>query len=131
MMIFLELSFAFSLGGWAYVGIELLWRRRTHWSMFLTGGLCFTLLYALATLTSLPMLVQCALGALIITAVEFIVGCVVNLGLGWNVWDYSHNRFNLMGQICPAFTVLWFTLSWPAILLAKIIHLVISLAVKS
>jgi len=119
MVTFLELIFAFLLGGWAYAGIEVLWRGRTHWTMFLTGGLCFALLYALAARTSLPMLVRCALGALIITAVEFLVGCVVNLTLGWKVWDYSRNRFNLLGQVCLSFTGLWFALSWPALLLAQ------------
>ncbi len=118
----LELSFVFLLGGGTYAALEILWRRRTHWTMFLTGGLCFTLLYALATHTSFPMLVLCALGALIITTVEFLVGCVINLALGWNVWDYSHTRFNVLGQVCPFFTGVWFALSWPALLLAKVIH---------
>ncbi len=121
-MIFLELGFTFLLGGCAYAGIELLWRRRTHWTMFLTGGLCFALLYVLATRTSLPLLIQCALGALIITVVEFLVGCVVNLALGWQVWDYSRNRFNLLGQLCLSFTGLWFALSWPALLLAQVLY---------
>lgn len=121
-MIFLEWSFSFILGGGAYAGIEILWRKRTHWTMFLTGGLCFTLLYTLATHSTLPMLVQCALGALTITMVEFLVGCAVNLAFGWDVWDYSDNRFNLLGQVCPFFTGLWFALSWPALLLAQTIH---------
>lgn len=121
-MKYLEISTVFLLGGGVYAGLEILWRGYTHWTMFLTGGLCFTLLYALATLTTLPMLSLCALGALIITVVEFSVGCVVNLALGWNVWDYSHIRFNILGQVCPLFTALWFTLSWPALRLAKMIH---------
>ena len=62
---YLEWSFVFLLGGGVYAGLEILWRRRTHWTMFLTGGLCFTLLYTLTTHTALPMLIQCALGALI------------------------------------------------------------------
>jgi len=121
-MVYLELSFVFLLGGGVYAGLEILWRRYTHWTMFLTGGLCFTLLYALATRTSLPMLTLCALGALIITTVEFLVGCVVNLTLGWNVWDYSRARYNLLGQVCPLFTGVWFALSWPALRLAQVIH---------
>ncbi len=119
---YLEWSFVFLLGGGVYAGLEILWRRRTHWTMFLTGGLCFTLLYTLTTHTALPMLIQCALGALIITAVEFLVGCVVNLALGLKVWDYSRIRFNLLGQVCPFFTGLWFALSWPAFLLSQAIH---------
>ena len=121
-MKYLEISSAFLLGGGVYAGLEILWRSYTHWTMFLTGGLCFSLLYALATQTSLPMLTKCALGALIITTVEFFVGCLINLALGWNVWDYSHFRFNLLGQVCPLFTGLWFALSWPALRLAQMIH---------
>ena len=121
-MKYLELNFTFLLGGAVYAGIEILWRGYTHWTMFIAGGLCFTLLYVLTTHTSLPMLVQCVLGALIITTVEFLVGCVVNLALGWAVWDYSGNRFNLLGQVCLTYAGLWLLLCWPALLLAKAIH---------
>ncbi|MBS7397687.1 MAG: hypothetical protein KIG32_04615, partial [Ruminiclostridium sp.] len=31
--------------------------------------------------------------------------------LGWNVWNYERLPFNIMGQICPVFTVGWFFLS--------------------
>lgn len=121
-MIYLELNFAFLMGGVVYTGIEVLWRGCTHWTMFLAGGVCFTLLYVLTTRTSLPILIQCALGALIITTVEFLVGCVVNLALGWAVWDYSCNRFNLLGQVCLTYAGLWLMLSCPALLLARAIH---------
>ena len=33
-----------SSGGLTYVLIELLFRGRSHWSMFLVGGICFTLI---------------------------------------------------------------------------------------
>ena len=48
-----------------------------------------------------------------ITAVEFETGLLVNLTLGWGVWDYSDMPLNLMGQICPAFTLAWLALSVP------------------
>ena len=37
-------SILFYLGGSAYMGLELLWRGRSHGSMFLAGGLCFLLI---------------------------------------------------------------------------------------
>ena len=52
-------------------------------------------------------------GALIITLVELICGCIVNLKLGLDVWDYSHIPLNLFGQICLPFTLLWFLLCFP------------------
>ncbi len=32
-----------AIGGMGYVGLELVWRGRSHWSMFLAGGACFLL----------------------------------------------------------------------------------------
>lgn len=49
-------------------------------------------------------------GALIVTAYEFCVGMIVNVRLGWQVWDYSTLPGNIMGQICPVFTTAWFLL---------------------
>ena len=58
-----------------------------------------------------------AAGAIIITLLELIVGTIVNIILGWNVWDYSNLPGDLWGQICPQFTVLWFFLSAVAVYL--------------
>lgn len=60
---------------------------------------------------------QCLIGAGIITILEFITGLIVNIGLGWNVWDYSDRPFNLMGQICLQNSIYWIFLSGIAILL--------------
>ena len=51
---------------------------------------------------------QSGIGAVIVLAVEFISGCVLNLWLGLGVWDYSNQPGNVLGQICPAFGLLWF-----------------------
>ena len=37
-------SFLFYAGGVLYVLIELAWRGRSHWTMFVLGGLCFVYL---------------------------------------------------------------------------------------
>ena len=55
-----------------------------------------------------PVIVQAMIGALIVLAVEFVSGCVLNLWLGLGVWDYSNQPGNVLGQICPAFGLLWF-----------------------
>lgn len=60
---------------------------------------------------------QCLLGAGIITVLEFITGIIVNIILGWNVWDYSDRPFNLLGQICLKDSFYWIFLSGLAILL--------------
>lgn len=94
----------FAVGGSAYVGLELLWRRRSHISMFGAGGLCFLLLGKLGK-TPLPRPVQGLAGAGVITAVELGTGLLVNRD--YRVWDYREEPGNFMGQICPLFTALW------------------------
>ena len=56
----------------------------------------------------------CALG---ISAVEFLTGYLVNIILGWHVWDYSARPLNIMGQVCPLFSLFWLILSLPALAL--------------
>lgn len=101
----------FILGGYAYAMIEILFRGYTHWTMVLTGGACILTMYMLTDwLMSVPLVVGALMCALIITFYEFCVGIIVNLRLGWQVWDYSDMPGNILGQICPTFTILWFLL---------------------
>ncbi len=119
-----ELLAAFLLGGAAYGIVELAWRGRTHWTMVLTGGACFTFMY-LAAAGSLPPLVRYALCAAVTTAAELLVGAVVNLRLGWGVWDYSDRPFNLYGQVCAGYALLWLLLSVPGCALARLLRALI------
>ena len=57
-----------------------------------------------------PLWLQALCCAILVTAAEFVTGLVLNRWLGLGVWDYSHLPFNLMGQICPQFTALWWGL---------------------
>lgn len=101
------------LGGCAYLVIELLWRGFTHWSMFFLGGLCFVLVGALneRLLKDMSLIMQGLTGAALITGLEFAAGYVLNIKLGLNVWDYSDMPLNILGQICPYYSALWFVLS--------------------
>jgi uncharacterized membrane protein len=98
----------FILGAVGYAAMETIWRGHTHWSMMIAGGLCFILFSlaaeALRGRSILLKAVTCAVG---VTAIEFIFGVVFNIYLGMGVWDYSHVPFNIMGQICPMFSLLW------------------------
>lgn len=109
----------FLIGGIAYVGIELLWRGWSHWTMFFLGGLCFICCGLLNEVIPWEMALskQMFFGAIIITSLEFITGCIVNLWLGWNVWDYSNLPFNILGQICLIFFIAWYYISGLAIIL--------------
>ena len=105
----------FCVGGSAYVGLELLYRGRSHISMFLAGGVCFLLLGRLGRRIPLPL--RAVLGAGIITCVEFLTGLLVNRN--YQVWDYRDQPGNLMGQICPRFMLLWIPLSLLAMVLYR------------
>jgi len=117
-----EYSASFLIGGTLYSALEILWRGYTHWTMCMAGGICFSMIYALNDRAHWPFIGKCAYGATFITLVEFQIGCVVNLMLGWDVWDYSFVRGNIMGQICPRFTFVWFLLCIPGLYLSEFIR---------
>lgn len=114
-----EFMLLFNLGGFIYYMIEILARGYSHWCMYLLGGFCFVIVGLINERVSWDMLFQyqCLLGAGIITVLEFITGIIVNIILGWNVWDYSDRPFNLLGQICLKDSFYWIFLSGLAILL--------------
>ena len=83
----------FVLGGGAYGLMEILFRGHTHWTMLVTGGACaLTLFYLREWLLAQPL----------------AVSALANVKFGWHVWDYSAQPGNVLGQICPTFTAIWF-----------------------
>lgn len=117
----MEYLLVYILGGLLYAAMELLWRGWTHWTMVLCGGLCFLIMYRIS-MTALPMPGKCLLSAAAITLVEFLAGCLLNLRLGWAVWDYSDLPLNLLGQVCPQFLLLWLALSIPGLALCQMLR---------
>ena len=102
-----------TIGGLIYVLLELIWRGYSHWTMFLLGGTCFVLLGLINEILDwdTPLTLQMLIGCTVITVLEFITGCVVNLWLGWNVWDYSDLKFNILGQISLFSSIGWYFIS--------------------
>lgn len=115
---FLKNLFLFTVGGDFYLLIEILYRGYSHWTMFLLGGICFLCLGAINRFLpwETPMPLQMLLGAAIITLLELIMGLIVNVWLGWNVWNYT-GRFTLFGQISLNFSMGWYFLSAVGIVL--------------
>lgn len=104
----------FLFGFYGYSLIEILWRGHTHWSMALTGGSCFLLLYHFFNQFPLQKLwKKCVSAAGLVTCVEYFVGCIVNGVLHLRVWDYSNQPFNLLGQVCLLYSFLWALLALP------------------
>ena len=107
----------FALGGAAYVGLELLWRGRSHGSMFAAGGLCFLLLGKLGK-TDQPHPLKSLAGAGVITAVELGTGLLANRR--YTVWDYRQMPANFKGQICLPYSLLWVPVSTAAMALYRL-----------
>ena len=107
----------FGIGGFLYYMIEILWRGYSHWTMFILGGLCFVLVGFINEVFQFQLVKQMFLSSVIITVLEFICGCIVNLWLHWNIWDYSELPFNIFGQICLPYSILWFFLPLLAIII--------------
>lgn len=103
----------FLFGGIVYYLIEILWRGYSHWTMIILGGLCFVSVGLINNVMSWNMVIelQALIGAVLITSLEFVVGLIVNVKLGWYIWDYSNVPFNFLGQICLPFSLLWYILS--------------------
>lgn len=115
-----ELSNIFIIGGILYGLIEIIFRGHTHWSMVITGGLCFLIFYILnITLPTNSLLIRCIVSLVVITTLEFYTGYIVNILLKWNVWDYSSLTYNLKGQICLTFSAIWFLFGIPMTFLSN------------
>lgn len=120
-MKFWKQTLLFYLGGCAYMGLELLWRGRSHGSMFVAGGTCFLLIGHLNHVCpklSLPL--RSVVGAGIVTMIELGIGLLCNRN--FQVWDYRERAGNFLGQICPMFTLLWIPVSLMALGLHEVLH---------
>jgi uncharacterized membrane protein len=107
----IKVPLLFMAGGMIYGAIEIIARDWTHVSMFIVGGICFVLIgllkYADFSVTE-QMLISCA----IITVLELVSGIILNVWWGLEVWDYSEQRFNLLGQICLHASSVWVFVSF-------------------
>ena len=110
----------FLVGGAGYVAIEYLYRGKSHASMFLAGGLCVVLIRIICGRIR-SRLLRLVAGGAIISLVELIFGIVFNLWLGMGVWDYSDMPLNILGQVCPYFSIAWAFLSIPALWVGNIV----------
>ena len=107
-------GFLFLSGALGYTLLEVLWRGYSHWSMALAGGLSLvTLVHVFQKLKNAPLYFKSLIGGGIVTVIEFVFGIIFNRILGMGVWDYSGVRGNILGQICPVYSILWCLLCLP------------------
>ena len=110
-----------SLLGWI---IELFFRRfvsQKKWVNpgFLTGpylpiyGFGVVVLYAVSNiplrieLKAVDIIVRIIVIGFGMTFIEFIAGLIFIKGLKIKLWDYSDRKGNIMGIICPIFSLVW------------------------
>ena len=111
--------FLIVMGGFLYCLIEIAFRGYTYWSMGVVGGLSFFICGLVNEHFSMdmPIVKQMAICSIAITMIEFITGCILNIWMGLDIWDYSNIPMNICGQICLPFSLAWFALSLQAIVL--------------
>lgn len=125
MRMFFNYLFVAIIGGFGYCLIEIIWRGRTHYSMFFAGAIILSVFYFISINYSLSLWKKCIIGMLIITVIELAIGVVFNIMLGENVWDYSNMPLNFLGQICVPFSLLWLLLSGVAFKIIDVIKRVL------
>ncbi|MBQ4095180.1 MAG: hypothetical protein IJC65_01980 [Oscillospiraceae bacterium] len=109
----------FFIGALSYGLLEVLTRGFTHISMGLLGGMCFLFMSYTSELReegNLTLIQQLICVTLFITVAELLCGIIINLELGLAVWDYSDMPFNLYGQICLPFSLLWLGITFIGIM---------------
>jgi uncharacterized membrane protein len=113
-------TLAFFIGGNAYCMIELIYRSRTHFSMFFCAGFAIIiLLFVYINNSAISPIAFSLIAMITITGLEFIFGVVFNIILKMNVWDYSGLPMNILGQICLPFSLIWFCFGFIIYLLFK------------
>lgn len=111
--------FFFLLGGSIYYMMEIIFRGYSYVSMFIVGGIAYILIGIINEYFSWDMYIetQTLIGVSTVLVLEFISGCILNLWLKLNVWDYSNQFGNILGQVCLLFAIIWIPVVLYAILL--------------
>lgn len=139
----------FLFGFFFYMGVEVLWGamhgsligfqekrylslcgNSSIWMGFL-GGFIFLLLGKLNEFAlireKLPLSVQCLIGAVIITVLEFLCGVVLNVWLKLDIWNYEGYPFAhlFLNQINLFHFLMWFFISIPVFWLDDVLRWVL------
>ncbi len=110
-----------SLTGWV---IELFFRRfvsQKHWVNpgFMVGpyiplyGFGTVALYAVSNIqmnisnSVIEIILRILIIGVMMTLIEFVAGLIFIKGMGLKLWDYSDRWGNVMGIICPLFSLFW------------------------
>ncbi|WP_461810145.1 putative ABC transporter permease [Faecalimonas sp.] len=104
-----EYLFMWALGGTLYYTFEVFFRGFSHWTMFVLGGICvvFCVWQGMTVKWKDPLWIQILRCTIFVVSSEFITGIIVNKWFKWYVWDYTDQPFQLFGQICVPFAIIF------------------------
>ena len=112
-----------------YFVIEGIWRipkgGDANISMLFVGGLCGLLIGSINQIPkfyNMSVFKQSLMGTVIVLVIEYIAGYILNIKMGLDIWDYSDMFFNINGQICLEFGLIWLLLMPAAIWLEDFIR---------
>jgi len=105
----------FVISGLIYTMLELIWRGRTHWTMFLCAGLCGLVMANINNNLlefDTDFLKQVVISALCCTTFEFLFGIMFNGD--FSIWDYRNTwgTIHILGdQVNILFFGIWIIIS--------------------
>ena len=71
-------------------------------------GICLSY-FLLGTVESFVLLTLLSMA--VATIVEFLVGLLTDIALGVRLWDYTGEMGNILGYVCPRFSIIWGVIS--------------------
>ena len=108
LYVFIEVAYSSIVSGaMRLVGQSSLW-------MMLVGGILgvfLDILNEVKWLNKLSYRLKVFIGGTAIVALEFFSGCILNLWLGFDIWDYSKNFCNLLGQTDLLHAIYWYAIT--------------------
>ena len=113
--IIIPYSVIFMVSGLIYIVLELIWRGRTHWTMFLCAGLCGLVMANINNNLlefNTGFLKQIFVSALCCTTFEFLFGIMFNGD--FSIWDYRGlwGTIHILGdQVNILFFGIWIIIS--------------------
>ena len=106
----------FCTSGLIYIVLELLWRGRTHWTMFVCAGICGLVMAAVNDNWlefETDFRIQVVASALMCSTMEFIFGIIFNGD--FTIWDYRGlwGTIHVLGdQVNVLFFGIWIIISF-------------------
>ena len=108
----LEYILMLCFAGYLYVCLEILFRGFSDVSMLFAASICAIPMIALNNVYSfeLDYFVQVMLCGVFCTCVEYMIGRYL-VNQQYQLWDYREMPFNVHGQVCLVFSLVWIVIS--------------------